>query len=249
MTANSLPEPDATCDGGDLDCGSGLLLIIRSAMAPLRPGGTLLVKSRETSVREDLPAWCRLVGHTLLDERAADGGYVHFLLEKKRDDDALATDLQRAREHVWQVRARWTGGMQAKVSMRNHGVVVGQPASFDTADPAPSAVELLLAAAASALATGLQWRLSRQGVQVDNLEVVCKARCEDPLVFLGVAAADGDGRERGSARLAGVDVAAYVAADCEPPLLETTWADTLQRCPVTQTLLRGVPVTSQLRTT
>ena len=30
-------RPDAICDGGDLDCGSGLLLII--AMQPLPPGG------------------------------------------------------------------------------------------------------------------------------------------------------------------------------------------------------------------
>jgi TusA-related sulfurtransferase/uncharacterized OsmC-like protein len=239
MTANALPEPDAVCDGGDLDCGSGLLLIIRSAMAPLSPGGTLLVKSRETSVREDLPAWCRLVGHALVGERAADGGYVHFLVRKKADDEALAADLQRAKDHVWQTRARWTGGMQAKVTMRNHAVAVGQPASFDTADAAPSAVEHLIGAVAAALATGLQWRLSRRGVTVDNLEVVCKARCRNPLVFLGV--------EDGDAELAGIEVTAHVAADCEPPVLEATWAETLRRCPVTQSLARGVPVTTQLR--
>nr|HMQ24229.1 osmotically inducible protein OsmC [Planctomycetota bacterium] len=67
-------QPDATCDGGDLDCGSGLLLIIRSAMAPLPPSGVLLVKSREVSVKEDLPAWCRMVGHHLLAETPADQG-------------------------------------------------------------------------------------------------------------------------------------------------------------------------------
>ena len=87
---------DATCDGGDLDCGSGLLLIIRSAFQPVPPGGTLLVKSRETSVREDLPAWCRLVGHTVEAERDAEHGYRHFLLRKKADDQALAGDLPRA---------------------------------------------------------------------------------------------------------------------------------------------------------
>jgi hypothetical protein len=34
MTAEPDLIPDATCDGGDLDCGSGLLLIIRNAMNP-----------------------------------------------------------------------------------------------------------------------------------------------------------------------------------------------------------------------
>ena len=35
MEGRSLPHPDAVCDGGDLDCGSGLLLIIRQAFEPL----------------------------------------------------------------------------------------------------------------------------------------------------------------------------------------------------------------------
>jgi uncharacterized OsmC-like protein/TusA-related sulfurtransferase len=231
---------EATCDGGDLDCGSGLLLIIRSAMAPLGAGGRLLVKSRETSVREDLPAWCRLVGHTLLGERAADGGYRHFLIGKKGDDSSLAVDLQKAKDHVWQTRARWTRGMQAKVAMRNHDLVVGQPASFDTADAAPSAVEVLLAALAGALATGFQWRLSQQQIEVHNLEVVCRAKSQDPLVFLGVA-------DAGSPRLASIDVLVYVAADCELAVLETTLADAVRRCPVAASLAQGVPIQTWLR--
>jgi len=241
MTDLPWNDARATCDGGDLDCGSGLLLIIRSAMAEIPAGETLLVKSREISVREDLPAWCRLVGHTMLGERSADGGYVHFLLKKKQDDAALAGDLQKAKDHVWQTRARWTGGMQAKVAMRNHGLVVGQPASFDTADPAPSAIELLLAAVAAALTTGFQWRLSRRNVAVTNLEIVCKARSKDPLVFLGVA-------DEGSPELDGIEVLAYVDADGDPEVLAATLEDTIRRCPVTQSLARGVPITPRLRT-
>jgi len=76
--------------------------------------------------------------------------------------------------------------MQAKFAVRNHGFPIGQPASFDTDDAAPSAVELLLAAVGGALTTGLQWRLSRQSIEVRNLEVVVKARGHNSLVFLGV---------------------------------------------------------------
>ena len=230
---------DATCDGGDLDCGSGLLLIIRNAFQPVPPGGTLLVKSRETSVREDLPAWCRLVGHAIEAERDADGGYRHFLLRKKGHDAGLAEDLKKARAHVWQARARWTGGMQAKATMRNHAVAVGQPASFDTEDAAPSAVELLLAAVAGALTTGFQWRLSQRGVEVHNLEVVAKARSADALVFLGVAS-------DGNPGFAEVDVAAYVSASGDADF-EAEWRETVRRCPVTQSLLRSAPVRTTLR--
>ncbi|HEX5054034.1 MAG TPA: OsmC family protein [Planctomycetota bacterium] len=238
---HTLPPPDATCDGGDLDCGSGLLLIIRSAMAPLPPGGVLLVKSREISVREDLPAWCRMVGHGLLAEQPADGGYTHYLLRKKQEDAALAADLQKAREHVWQTRVRWTAGMHAKALVRNHSVLVGQPASFDTEDEAPSAIELLLAAVGGALATGLQWRLSQQGLEVRNLEVVVKARSANSLVFLGVEA-------DGNPALEAIEVAIYIDCDAERPVLESTLHETMHRCPVTQSLLRSVHVTAQLRT-
>ena len=233
-------EPDAVCDGGDLDCGSGLLLIIRSAMAPLAPGGTLLVKSREGSVREDLPAWCRMVGHALLREHDADHGYRHYLLRKKDDDGKLAGDLEQARRHHWQVRARRGGGMQAKVTVRNHGFAVGQPASFDTEDAAPSAIEFLLSAVAGALCSGLQWRLSRLGVEGVHPGGVAKARALNSLVFLGV-------EDDGSPALAGVDVTVYVAADVGDERLQEVFAETMRRCPVTQSVLRTTPVAATAR--
>lgn len=238
----ALPAADATCDGGDLDCGSGLLLIIRSAMAPLAAGGVLLVKSRETSVKEDLPAWCRMVGHGLAAAVPAEGGYTHYYLRKKAADAALADDLQRARDHVWQTRVRWAGGMQAKASVRNHGIALGQPASFDTQDEAPSAIELLLAAVGGAINTGFQWRLSRLGVEVRNLEVVVKGRLADSLVFLGVS-------PDGNPGLAALEIAVYLDADADGADFDATLQETLRRCPVTQSLQRGVPLHVQLKTT
>ncbi len=60
------PPPAASFDGGDLDCGSGLLLLIRRHIDPLDPGQVLEVRSREPSVEEDLPAWARLTGNELV---------------------------------------------------------------------------------------------------------------------------------------------------------------------------------------
>lgn len=61
------PQPaDVSFDGGDLDCGNGLLLLIRKHIDPLPPGALLEVRSTETSVDEDLPAWCRLTGNPLV---------------------------------------------------------------------------------------------------------------------------------------------------------------------------------------
>ena len=60
-------SPDIAFDGGELDCGNGLLLLIRKHIDPLPPGGLLEIRSEEISVREDLPAWCRLTGNDLIN--------------------------------------------------------------------------------------------------------------------------------------------------------------------------------------
>lgn len=57
---------DASFDGGALDCGSGLLLLIRRHIDPLDAGALLEIRSTERSVAEDLPAWCRLTGNELV---------------------------------------------------------------------------------------------------------------------------------------------------------------------------------------
>lgn len=59
-------EPDLSFDGGDLDCGNGLLLLIRQHMDHLERGGLLEFRSTEISVDEDFPAWCRLTGNELV---------------------------------------------------------------------------------------------------------------------------------------------------------------------------------------
>ena len=65
-TAQHAHQPDVSFDGGDLDCGNGLLLLIRKHIDPMARGGLLEIRSTEISVDEDLPAWCRMTGNELL---------------------------------------------------------------------------------------------------------------------------------------------------------------------------------------
>jgi TusA-related sulfurtransferase/uncharacterized OsmC-like protein len=225
-------EPEAVCDGGDLDCGSGLLLIIREAMAPLRAGGVLEVRSREGSVREDLPAWCRMVGHDFLGAEPGEGRETRYRVRKQGADDRLAADLAKARDHRWRVRVRAGDGVAATAFARNHSFAVGQPASFDTGDAAPSAVEVLLGSLGACLAVGFRWRATRRGIEVRDLEVALEARCEDVLVFLGLA-------DEGNPGLAEVAAVAYVDASASEEDLRPIWEDAVRRSPVAQTLLRG----------
>jgi len=57
---------DTSFHGGDLDCGNGLLLLIRRHIDPLPRGGLLEIISTESSVEGDLPAWCRLTANELV---------------------------------------------------------------------------------------------------------------------------------------------------------------------------------------
>ena len=59
-------QPDVSFDGGDLDCGGGLLLLIRRHIDPLEAGGLLEIHSTDSTVEVELPAWCRLTSNELV---------------------------------------------------------------------------------------------------------------------------------------------------------------------------------------
>ena len=74
--------PHAAFDGGDLDCGNGLLLLIRKHIDPLDGGQVLEVRSTDSTVEVELPAWCRLTGNELVSAVKAEG-VRSYLIRKK----------------------------------------------------------------------------------------------------------------------------------------------------------------------
>jgi 5-methyltetrahydropteroyltriglutamate--homocysteine methyltransferase len=80
-TDRHLFAPNVRFDGGDLDCGNGLLLLIRRHIDPLEPGQFLEILSTDASVEEDLPAWCRLTGNAL-ESRTRTGKVRSYLIRK-----------------------------------------------------------------------------------------------------------------------------------------------------------------------
>ncbi|MCY7400425.1 MAG: radical SAM protein [Nocardioides sp.] len=90
-------------DGGDMDCGSGLLLAITSRMRRIDEGEVLLLHTRERSVLADLPAWARLAGHDLIavvdDAAEAAPGPWRLWIERGRTatgpvDRSVAADVE-----------------------------------------------------------------------------------------------------------------------------------------------------------
>jgi len=55
-------------DAGDLGCGD-LVLELRLRMDAMRPGQVLTLTARDPGARADIPAWCRMTGHTLIAEQ------------------------------------------------------------------------------------------------------------------------------------------------------------------------------------
>lgn len=66
----SIFAADAFYDAGDQGCGEGPLGKIAALMRNLEVGQTLEVRATDPTVAVDLPAWCRLTGHVIADQRA-----------------------------------------------------------------------------------------------------------------------------------------------------------------------------------
>ena len=58
-------DAHATWDAGDLGCGE-LVLELRTRLGGLRPGEVFRLIARDPGAPQDLPAWCRMTGHTLV---------------------------------------------------------------------------------------------------------------------------------------------------------------------------------------
>lgn len=53
-------------DAGDMGCGE-LVIELRSRLRELAPGALLRLVARDPGAVEDIPAWCGLTGHALVE--------------------------------------------------------------------------------------------------------------------------------------------------------------------------------------
>lgn len=223
------PKPHSTCDGGDLDCGSGLLLIIKKSMDPLQSGEILEVRSRERSVKEDLPAWCRMVKHEFLGFQVNSLDTSYFIRKGHAEND-LDKDLEAARGYQWGVRVRSKQETTtAVVYCRNHTFTAGQPADFGAQVDAPSSVDYLLGALGSCLTVGFKMNASRQKIVIDALEFTAKGKLDNVLYHMQV-------EDIGTPAVSEINGTLYISSPDEEERLEEVWRLTLDRSPIYQTL-------------
>lgn len=226
--------PDDICDGGDLDCGSGLLLIIKKHMDPLDIGQVLEIRSREPTVADDLPAWCRMVKHEFIGSKPNENGTSYFV-KKGLKESALQEEQQAARGYQWTVRVQGQDGLRAKAYARNHAFFVGQPADFSAQVDDPSAMDYLLAALSSCLTVGFKAIASRKGLTLDAVECTLKGGLDNVLYHMGL-------EETGHPAVKEITGTFFVSSPDDEDQLEALWQLTLDRSPVYQTLRQNVDI-------
>ena len=236
------PAAGHVFDGGDMDCGSGLILLIRQHMERVPAGGVLEIRSAEPTVTAELPPWCRMTGHEFLHtEEEAPGRWRHFV---RRGADvaaqaaALKQDQQQARDYEWRVRAKSSGSQEATVFARNFSWKLGQPASFEEQDAHPSAIEALLGALAAELVNSFATACRQHGIVVDELEATAKAKLHNVLAHLGM--------EAGDPSLASADITVFVTSPAGGDVLRKVFAEVQARAPIYQTLCKSAALTARL---
>lgn len=230
---------DGVFDGGDMDCGSGLILLIRENISQVPVGGILEMRSQEPSVASDLPPWCRMVGHDYLGSSEADGYSRYFIRRGETNDvQQLEEDKKKAREYQWRLRARHSAHLSASIYSRNFSFQVGQAASFEEKDQSPCAIEYLLGALAGALTTAFATNCSRQKLEVDDIEISMSGELKNILAHLGL--------EDGDPGLKKIELKCFASTFEDEDRVRTIWQESLDRCPLMATLSKAVEIKTLL---
>ena len=234
-------SPVQVLEGGDMDCGAGLVLLLRDAMLGVPLGEVLELRSRESTVRGDLPPWCAMVGHEYLGECPGDGTARYFIRRGEKaaaDDTELEQDKERAREYQWRTRVRHRGGQRSTVYCRNFQFDVGQAASFEERDDYPSAVELVLGALGGTLAAGFATECAREGLEIDDIELTVRGKLHDVMAHLGLSSGDPS--------FSTIEVKCFASTFADEAQVRRAWTLAVERSPLVATLNKATELTLEL---
>ncbi len=226
-------KPDHVFDGGNLDCGSGLILLLRENMLKVPVNGVLEMRSREASVADDLPPWCRMVGHEFIGH-VHDAAYTRYYIRKKElltnESKQLLEDKNKAKSYEWRIRNRVTGHLKSTTYCRNFSFHIGQPASFEEKDAFPSALEYFIGALAASLSTGFSNECAIGGLQVDDVEITIKCKLHNILAHLGV--------EEGDPSISHLEIKCFVSCMDEESKVRKIWETSIKQSPLLATLAK-----------
>lgn len=233
--------PDKVFDGGDLDCGSGLILLIRENMMQTPVDGILEMRSREPTVADDLPPWCRMAGHEYLGKIQGEGCTRYFVRRGsglESESEALAKDKEEAKKYEWRLRARSTGQLRSTIYTRNFSFEMGQAASFEEKDAHPSALEYLFGALAGSLTTAFASDCARENLEVDDIELTLTGTINNVLAHMGL--------EEGDPSVQKIECKCFASTFDDEEKVRAVWRQTVSRSPLVATLQKSVELQLKL---
>ena len=234
-------KPNHVFDGGDLDCGSGLVLLIRENFKKVPVGGIMEMRSLEPTVCDDLPPWCRMVGHDYLGFIGSPDKASYFIRKNEKvinDSEVLEEDKKRARDYEWRLRARSTGHLKSTVYCRNFSFDVGQSASFEEKDNFPSALEYFIGALATSLTTSYSTESAKAGLDIDDIEISIRCKLKNVLAHLGL--------EEGDPGISEINVKCFITTMDEKQKVLDIWKLTLDRSPIFATLKKATTINTKV---
>lgn len=230
-------KPDHVFDGGDLDCGSGLVLLIRENMKKVPVGGIMEMRSLEPTVCDDLPPWCRMVGHDYLGLVGSPDRARYFIRKNetvKDNDKLLEEDKKQARQYEWRARTRSAGHLKSTVYSRNFSFDVGQAASFDEKDNYPSAIEYLMGALSASLTTSFSSESAKANLDIDDVEITIRCKLNNVLAHLGL--------EDDDASISEINIKCFITSMEKKQKVLDVWNHMLSRSPIYATLKKATEI-------
>ncbi|MBI4473779.1 MAG: OsmC family protein [Acidobacteria bacterium] len=159
---------------------------------------------------------------------------IKAILDSLRDDP----EVLKAVTGPWKSRVVWQKGFKAKAYMRKHAVEMDEPEGLDASDSAASAHEQLLSAVGSCLTVGFILNATMRGVQVHDLEIAMEGNFANILKWAGHA-------PDGNPAYGGIKAKCFVRADADEKTLREIWKAAVDGSPVTQTVTRPTPITTE----
>jgi TusA-related sulfurtransferase len=244
MTSKDEIKVDHVFDGGSMDCGSGLILLIRQHMLQVPAGGVLEICSTEPTVETELPPWCRMVGHThVCSDEVSPGEWRHFVQRKldstsNAEAEELKADKEKAQAFKWSARARRSDNHETTLYSRNFSWKSGASLGFDRSATLPTALEQLLGSLLADVVAGFATLCSQRQWLIDELEATVNASLHNTLAAVGV--------ESGDPSIKAIALVLFVTSPIASDQLTEVWDMALKCSPVFQTLNKACEFDSRI---
>jgi len=240
-TGENIPSADHVFDGGSMDCGSGLILLIRQNMLQVPAGGILEIRSSEPTVESELPPWCRMAGHShLRSVKTGKEAWQHWVQRgtgNEAEQIEFEADKKKVQQFQWNLRVRATD-VETTVYSRNFSWKTGSTIDFDRAGETVSTLEQFFGALLSDVIYCFSVRCSQNGVLVDELEGTLNGTLHSPLAAVGV--------EEGDSSVKEIKLVVYVTSPAASVDVQREWEQALATSPVFQTLQKSCKIDSRL---